>query len=95
MMNDPLYGQISFNSSSSNAFKLKLEHNVKQSLVEMNAATGNDIAEHVMRPAKIIPSSLFKVIYAHCSTKYLDFGGIRWKWKPGGWGGMWVWDWQY
>jgi hypothetical protein len=29
MMNDPLYGQISYNSSLSNAFKLKLGHNVQ------------------------------------------------------------------
>ena len=29
IMNDPLYGQISYNSSLSNAFKFKLGHNVK------------------------------------------------------------------
>jgi hypothetical protein len=28
MMNDPLYGQISYDSSLSNVFKLKLGHNV-------------------------------------------------------------------
>jgi len=28
MMNDPLYGQITYNSSLSNAFKLNLGHNV-------------------------------------------------------------------
>jgi len=66
MMNDPLYGQISYNSSLSNAFKLKLGHNVNVFLVEMKAATGKDNAEHVMRPAKVIPASLVPVKYAHC-----------------------------
>jgi len=66
MMNDPLYGQISYNSSLSNAFKLKLGHNVQLLLREMKAATGKDIAEHVMRPAKVIPTSLVTVSYAHC-----------------------------
>jgi hypothetical protein len=66
MMNDPLYGQISYNSSLSNAFKLKLGHDVQQFLIEMKAATGKEIAEHVMRPAKVIPASLVTVCYAHC-----------------------------
>jgi hypothetical protein len=66
MMNDPLYGQISYNSSLSNAFKLKLGHDVQLFLVEMKAATGKEIAEHVMRPAKVIPASLVTVSYAHC-----------------------------
>ena len=48
MMNDPLYGQISSNSSLSNTFKLKQGHNVKLVLVEMKAATGKDIAEDVI-----------------------------------------------
>ena len=64
MMNDPLCGQISYNRSISHAFKLKLGHNVKLFLVEMKAATGKDIAEHVMRPAKVIPASLCTVSYA-------------------------------
>jgi len=76
MMNDPLYSQISYNSSLSNAFKLKLGHNVNPFLVEMKAATGNDIAEHVMRPAKVIPASLVLVSYAQCESEYLDFRGI-------------------
>ena len=66
MMNDPLYGQISYNSSLSNAFKLKLGHDVQLFLVEMKAATGKEIAKHVMRPAKVIPASLVTVSYAHC-----------------------------
>jgi len=60
-MNDRLYGQISYNSSLSNAFKLKLGHNVKLLLVEMEAAKGKDSAEHVIRPVKVIPASLVLV----------------------------------
>jgi len=65
-MNDRLSGQISYNSSLSNAFKLKLGHDVKRFLVEMKAATGKDIAEHVIRPVKVIPASLVPVSYAQC-----------------------------
>jgi hypothetical protein len=43
----------------------------------MKAVTGKDIAEHVTRPAKVIPTSLFKVSDAHCQSVYLDFGEIR------------------
>jgi len=65
MMNDHLLGQISYNSSISNAFKLKLGHNVNIFLIEMKAATGKDIAEDKMRPAKVIPASLVMVSYDH------------------------------
>jgi len=66
MMNVPLYGQISYNSSLSNAFKLKLGHNVQLFLIEIKVAIGKEIAKHVMRPAKVIPTSLVTVSYAHC-----------------------------
>jgi len=66
MMNDPLYGQISYNRSLSDAFKLKLGDNVNLFLVEMKAATGKDITEHVMRQAKVIPASFVPGSYAHC-----------------------------
>jgi len=64
MMNDRLYGQISYNSSLSNAFKLKLGYDGKLFLVEMKAATGKDIAEHIIRPVKVIPASLVPVSFA-------------------------------
>jgi len=64
MMNDCLYGQISYNSSLSNTFKLKLEHNLKLFLVEMMAATGKDIAEHIIGPVEVIPSSFVLFSYA-------------------------------
>jgi hypothetical protein len=66
MMHDPLYDQISYNISLSNAFKLKLGHNVNLFLPEMKAATGKENAEHVMRLAEVIPASLVPVKYAHC-----------------------------
>jgi hypothetical protein len=66
MMYDPLYDQISYNSSLSNTFKVKLGYNVNVFLVEMKAATGKDIAEHVIRPAMVIPTSLCPVSYAYC-----------------------------
>jgi len=64
MMNDHLSGQISYNSSLSNAFKLKLGHDVKLFLVEMKEATGKDIAEYIIRPVKVIPTSVVPVSYA-------------------------------
>jgi len=74
MMNDRLYGQISYNSSISNAFRLKLGHNLKLFLVEMKAATGKDMAEHVIRPAKVIPASIIKVNYAPLLISILRLG---------------------
>jgi hypothetical protein len=70
MMNVPLYGQISYNSYLSNAFKLKLGHDVQLLLIDMTAATGKDIAEHMMRPAMVIPAILLTVTYDHCKFVY-------------------------
>jgi len=64
MMNNRLHGQISYHCSLSNAFKLKLGYNLKLFLVDMKAATGKEIAEHVIGPAKVIPASLAPVRYA-------------------------------
>ena len=74
MMNDPLYGQISYNSYLSNVFKLKLGHDVKLFLVDMNAATGKDIAEHIIRPVKVIPASFLPVSYAPLLIHILRLG---------------------
>ena len=60
MINDPIYGQISYNCCLSNAFKLKLGHNVKIFVVEMMGATGKEIAEHVIRLTKVIRTSRVK-----------------------------------
>jgi len=60
MINDPIYGQISYNCYLSNAFKLKLGCNVKIIVVEMMRATGKEIAEHVSRPTKVIRTSRVK-----------------------------------
>jgi len=75
MMNDPLYGQISFNGSISNAVKLKLGQDVKLFFIEMQAATGKDIAEHVIRPAKVIPARMVTVSYALLLISRLRFRG--------------------
>jgi len=60
IINDSIYGQISYNCCLSNAFKLKLGHNVKIFVVEMMRATGKEIAEHVIRPTKVIHASRVK-----------------------------------
>jgi hypothetical protein len=49
----------------SNTFTLKLGHDAKQFLVDMTTATGKDIAEHVMRPGKVIHTGLVIVGFAH------------------------------
>jgi hypothetical protein len=63
MMNDPVYGQRSYNSSLSNALKLKLGHDVQRLLIQMKAATKKGIAKHVMRLAKVIPARLVTASY--------------------------------
>jgi len=60
MINDPIYGQISYNCCLSNALKLKLGHNVKIFVVEMMRATGKEITEHVIRPTMVIRASRLK-----------------------------------
>ena len=60
MINDPIYGLIVYNCCLSNAFKLKLGHNVKIFLVGMMRATGKEIAKHVIGPTKVIPASSVK-----------------------------------
>jgi len=57
IINNPIYGQISYNCCLSNAFKLKLEHKVKLFLVEVMRVTGKEIAEHVIWVTKVIPAS--------------------------------------
>jgi hypothetical protein len=64
MINDSVYQQISSHSSHSNAFKLRLQYNLKLMLVEMKAATWKNIAEYSIRPAKMIPASHVMVHYA-------------------------------
>jgi hypothetical protein len=70
-MNEPRYRSISYNSSLSNIFKLKLGYNMQLVLVEIKAATGKDIDEHIVRLAKVIPASLVMVSYAPLLIKIL------------------------
>jgi len=60
MVNDLIYGQVLYNCCLSNVFKLKLGHNVKILVAEMMRATGKEIAEHVIRPTKVIRASHVK-----------------------------------
>jgi len=61
---DPLYGKISYNCCLSNAFKLNLRHDPNIFSVEMKRATGEGIAKHMTRPARVIPASH---VYARCA----------------------------
>ena len=58
MINNPIYGQILYNCCLSNAFKLKLGHNVKIFVVDMMRVTVKEIAEHIIRPTKVIPQAV-------------------------------------
>jgi hypothetical protein len=75
MMNDPLYGHISCNSSICTGFKLKLGYNVKQFLLKMESAMGKNIVEHVIRLAKVISASLLTVRYAPLLLSILTLRG--------------------
>jgi hypothetical protein len=66
MINDPIYGQISYNCCLSSAFKLKLGHNMKIFVLEMKRATGKEIAEHVIRLTKVIPLAVLRLDVSDC-----------------------------
>jgi len=68
MINDPIYGQISYNCCLSNAFKLKLGHNVKIFVVEMMRVTGKETAQHVIRPTKVIPLAMLRLDVSNCES---------------------------
>jgi len=61
IINDPIHGQISYNSCLSNTFKLQLGHNVKVFVLEMNQATAKEIAEFVITPTKVIPLAVLRL----------------------------------
>ena len=75
-INDPIYGQISYNCCLSNPFKLKLGDNVKIIVVQVMRATGKEIAEHVIRPTNEIRPSRVKarreqlviIIHRYCTV---------------------------
>jgi len=60
MIMDPIYGQISYNCCLSNAFKLKLGYDPKIFLATIKQATAMEIAEHIIRPEKVISTSRVK-----------------------------------
>jgi hypothetical protein len=74
IMNNSIYGQISYNCCLSNAFKLKLGHNVMIFVIEMMRATGKETAEYVIRPTKVIPLAVLRLDMSNCYSLYIDFG---------------------
>jgi len=62
---DPIYCQISYKCCHWNSLKLKLGHNPKIFLVEMKIAQAKEIANHVLRPVKVIADSCIKARCAH------------------------------
>ena len=66
MIDDPIYGQISYNSCLLNAYKLKVGHNVKIFVVEMMRATGKEITEHVIRPTNVNLLAVLRLEMSHC-----------------------------
>jgi len=74
MIIDPIYGHILNNCCLSNAFRLKLGHNAKIFSVKMNRATGNDIAEHMIRTGMVIPASC---VMAWCAQLLLIIHRLR------------------
>jgi len=64
MMMDPIFGKISYNCYVGNSFNLELRNSAKIFLVKIKRATGKEIVQHLLRPAKVIPTSCFKASYA-------------------------------
>ena len=60
MIMDPIYGQILYNCCLSKAFKLKLGHNPKRILVEIQRSTAKETSEHLIRPTKVNPARRVK-----------------------------------
>jgi len=60
MIMDPIYGQILYNCCLSKTFKLNSGHNLKIFVSKIKRATEKEIAEHVIRPIKVIPTSRVK-----------------------------------
>jgi len=75
MIMNAIYGQILYTCWLSNAFKLKLGHDTKIIVVKMMRATGKEIAEHIIIPAKVIPASHVK---ARCA-QLLIINHRHWK----------------
>jgi hypothetical protein len=66
MINDSIYGQISYKCCLSNPFKLKPGHTVKIFLLEMMKATGKEIVEHVIMPTNVILFAVFRLDVSNC-----------------------------
>jgi hypothetical protein len=62
----PIYCQNVYNCCLSNAFKLKLGHNLKIFLAEMMRARGKEIAEHVSMPTMVIQLAMSRLDVSNC-----------------------------
>lgn len=60
VMNNPIYGQTSYSCCRTNAFKLKLGHDVNKTLGEMMSNTWKEITTHEFSLAMIFPASCVK-----------------------------------
>jgi hypothetical protein len=74
IINDPTYGEVSYNCCLSNAFKLKLGHEGMIFVVGMMRATGKETAEHVIRPTNDIPLALLRLDTSNSYSLYIYFG---------------------
>jgi hypothetical protein len=66
MRMEPKYGQILYNYSVANAFKLKPGHDLNIFSVKIMRATEKEIAEHVIGPGKLIPLTVLMLDVHNC-----------------------------
>jgi len=84
MMDDAIYGLISYNCWLYNAFRLKLGYNLNIMLVAIRRGTGKEMTEHIVRPAKAIPRSQVKAWHVLLLSWYIDFRRFWSLWKSNG-----------
>jgi hypothetical protein len=87
MLDDPIYGQISYNCGHSKASKLKLGCNVMILLIEMSRAMEKEIAQHVVILATVISTCcviprllrLLHIMHRHWTNLKLVEENREWK----------------
>jgi len=94
MINDPIYGQISYNCCFSNAFMLKVVHNLKIVVVGIMRASWKEIAKHVIGPTKVIPATQVKARCTKLANHLdVDFGRSWRRWTRRGRWEWWAREW--
>jgi hypothetical protein len=66
IVNDSIYGQISYNCCLSNTFKLKHGHNGKAIVVEIMRVTGKETDQPGIGPRKVIPLAVLRLYVSSC-----------------------------